>query len=264
MHSGTYAAHFKHTCEHDWSFMSTEQVSVGFEEKYELSYWVKVSGPANFKVGVVLYNGSSEAILNWDAASAPEKNDTHGEWVQVTGTVWIINSQMSSPYITVRCVGRGRGEAYVDDIVLKSIGKFPLFLDFSTGVEGSVEMQMDSQTGEINVTMPGTKLAWKQKKVWGPKITRIVSHDAKSVAVELSEGFTATISLTEGLPEIVYRIASNGTSGLQMFPHPFVSTEGHVVIPLNEGISFPVTSVGDIGKQFYSLANGHGLCMAFW
>ena len=261
VHSGSHAAHLTHTCTRDWSFQTKQTINVTYEGRYEISYWTKVKENPKIKVGAISYNETG-SVLNWDVADTKATSDTNGEWVHVTGYIWITNQDTS--YIVVRCIGEGKGEVYVDDITLKSIGKKPLFLDLSTGNKDSVEVRMNTQIGTINVTLPGTDLKWEQVRIWGPKIAKLVSYDKASAKIELTGGYNVDISLTKGVPEIVYRISSDGNKSLNMFPHPFNSTDGHAIIPLNEGISFPINSGNEIGSKYYSLASGHGLCMAFW
>ena len=62
-----------------------------------------------------------------------------------------------------------------------------------------------------------------------------------------------TIFVTKGTPEIVYKISSNSTEELYRFPHPFVSKNGYAILPLNEGISFPINSYKKYDKQKFSL-----------
>lgn len=263
VHSGSHAAHLAHTCASEWTFTSKQKVNVTYEGVYEVSYWARVVGTPNFKVGVVLYDAAG-TVLSWDVSETKRTNTTNGAWVRVTGGIWV--RQERATYVVVRCTGTGSGEVYVDDIALRGGGKRPLFVDLTSGSggEGSVAARVDTQLGTVNVTLPGTGLRWEQVRTWGPRVTELVAYDRTSVTVEISGGYRATISLTEGVPEVVYRISSNGTKALNMFPHPFVSKSGHVVVPVNEGISFPVTAAEEIGTKSYSFASGHGLCMAFW
>ena len=48
------------------------------------------------------------------------------------------------------------------------------------------------------------------------------------------------------------------------YPQPFASmASGYVVLPMNEGISYPVEEVGEAGKWLVGYG-GHGMCMAFY
>ena len=261
VHSGTYAGHITHTCDCDWSVILRQHINVTYESRYEVSYWTRVKDDPTFKIGAIAYNATG-SVLSWEISDAQVTSDTNGEWVKVTGHVWITINGTS--YIALRCVGEGQGEAYIDDITLKSVGEQPLYIEFSTGKKNSVEARMNTKTGLLNVTLPGTGLRWEQMRKWGPKITDLISYDKSSVTMMISGGFKVTMSLTKGVPEIVYKISSDGNKTLDMYPNPFNSTDGHVVMPVNEGISFPIKSANEIGSKYYTFSSGHGLCMAFW
>lgn len=261
VHSGSHAAHLTHTCKNSFTVEHKDIINVTYEERLEVSYWVLASGNSRFKMAAVLYNEAGSA-LSWDISGASEVSDTNGEWVHVTGLIWIKYQEAS--YVMMSCTGAGPGEVYVDDIELRSVGRFPLIAELSTGDENSVEMQIDTQTGVANVTMPGTDLRWEQVLKYGPKISKVISFDNASFNAMLDDKYNVSITLTKGVPEIVYKISSDGTESLYMYPHFFMSKEGHVIIPLNEGISFPVTSATEYGDKFFSFSNPHETSMAFW
>lgn len=261
VHSGLYATRLKHTCKNDWSFTLSERVNVTYEDTLELSYWARVAGSADFKVGAVLYNESGEAV-SWDISDTARTNDTGGEWVRVTGSVWV--TDQAALYVVVRCVGEGAGEAYIDDIELRSAGKKPLYVDLAAGGKGAVEVRINTQVGTASVSLPGTGLVWEQIRPWGPKIAEVFSYNKTSFAAAITGGYNVTISLMEGVPEVVYTISSSGAADLSVYPPPFLSEEGHVVVPMNEGITFPVTAAGELGQSSYSLGSGTGMGMAFW
>ena len=261
VHSGSHAAHLINTCDGEWAIRYMPTINVTYEERYEISYWTKVKGSPKFKMGAVPYN-EDNSVLSWEISDAKTTDDTNGEWVHVTGYIWVTNKDTS--YIVIQCIGYGEGEVYVDDITLKSVGKKPLFIDLSTGDKDSVDVRMNAQIGTISVTLPGTDLKWEQSRIWGPEVTEVVSYDSTSAKIELNGGYKVTISITKGVPEVVYKISSNGTKELDMYPHPFNSSEGHAIIPVNEGISFPINSGDKFGLNTFSLATGYGLCMAFW
>ena len=166
-------------------------------------------------------------------------------------------------YFIVRWMGKNSGEAYVDDVEFRSHGKKPLFVNLSTGDKDSVEGRIDTQIGTLNVTLLGTDFVWEQIKFGGPKVTELISYNETSITVMMAGGYKVTISVTKGTPEVVYKISSNSTEELYRFPHPFTSKDGYAILPLNEGISFPINSYKKYGKQEFSFAS-NSECMAFW
>lgn len=261
VHSGLYSIHITSNCGKAFTYGLNEKINVTYEERLKLSYWVLAEGSASFKVGAVLYNKTGSG-LNWDVSSATTVDSTDGKWVHVTGYVWATDPDAS--YVTLRCAGNGDGHAYFDDIELRRADTMPTHVELSTGDENSVEMRIDSQIGIANVTLPGTDLKWEQIRFKGPRVTEVISYDKTSFSAVISGGYTVNISLTKGLPEIVYRISSNATAALASFPHPFTAKDGYIVFPSNEGMSFPVTAGDEIGTLFYNFGSGHGMSMAFW
>ncbi len=74
-----------------------------------------------------------------------------------------------------------------------------------------------------------------------------------------------TVELATNAPEFSFTLAATGelTSPLK-FPQPFESAPGeYLVIPMNEGISYPVEDQG-IPPERLVAYSGHGICMSFW
>ena len=52
--------------------------------------------------------------------------------------------------------------------------------------------------------------------------------------------------------------------GALSYPHPFVTDPGtYLVVPVNEGISYPVDDESIDTRRFIAYG-GHGICMGFW
>jgi hypothetical protein len=73
------------------------------------------------------------------------------------------------------------------------------------------------------------------------------------------------VRLEEELPEFTCELTARGELSKPLrFPHPFVSRSGdYLVVPMNEGISFPVDD-RSIEPMRLIAYGGHGICMAFW
>lgn len=67
--------------------------------------------------------------------------------------------------------------------------------------------------------------------------------------VQLTNGI---ITPTPGIPEIVFKLHST----------PITTDSGHLVMPINEGISFPVNDMNVTPPPGTYLYGGHELCMA--
>ncbi|MBI4660236.1 MAG: hypothetical protein HY735_15465 [Verrucomicrobia bacterium] len=75
----------------------------------------------------------------------------------------------------------------------------------------------------------------------------------------------ATARLASELPELTVEVTGKGELRPALrFPHPFVSSPSdYLVVPMNEGISFPVEDKS-IEPMRLIAYGGHGICMAFW
>ncbi|MFC1603392.1 glycoside hydrolase [Planctomycetota bacterium] len=74
-----------------------------------------------------------------------------------------------------------------------------------------------------------------------------------------------TLRLDGDKPELTLTLSAEGKlKGALGFPYPFVSQNGsYLVIPMNEGISYPVDDE-TIKPRWLIAYGGHGICMAFW
>ncbi len=74
-----------------------------------------------------------------------------------------------------------------------------------------------------------------------------------------------TLRLDGDKPELTLELSAEGRlKGALGFPYPFVSESGdYLVIPMNEGISYPVDDE-TIKSRWLIAYGGHGICMAFW
>ena len=81
----------------------------------------------------------------------------------------------------------------------------------------------------------------------------------------LGVDFRAVVELDAKLPEFTVTLAGEGALPEALaFPHPFVTpTNTYLVVPLNEGIAYPVMDES-IEETRLIAYGGHGICMAFW
>ncbi|UCG47840.1 MAG: hypothetical protein JSU94_20475, partial [Phycisphaerales bacterium] len=121
----------------------------------------------------------------------------------------------------------------------------------------------------ISVTDKRTRHIWRQKLVTGGRIT---GSSAASGAIDAvwhcnwtGLDFKLNLSLEADLPEFTIELATDGDfkANLQ-FPHPFLTEPGtYLVVPMNEGISYPVDDK-TINERWLVAYGGHGICMPFW
>jgi len=133
----------------------------------------------------------------------------------------------------------------------------------------SVVFFIQTDDGTMSVTDKRTGLTWWQKALVKGRVTD-TSQTADAIemtwrqpGLDLDVG--VKLRLDTDKPEFTVELSAEGglTSALS-FPHPFVTEAGtYLLIPMNEGISYPVDDE-TIKNRWLAAYGGHGICMAFW
>ncbi len=133
----------------------------------------------------------------------------------------------------------------------------------------SISVDINTEDGILFVTDKRIQHLWQQKVLTRGKVTE---------AARIADGIDMTwrqpgmnmdirvkLRLDKDRPEYTVEFSAEGNlKGSLGFPHPFVSESGtYLVIPMNEGISYPVDDES-IKTRWLSAYGGHGICMAFW
>jgi hypothetical protein len=130
----------------------------------------------------------------------------------------------------------------------------------------SVSLNFDAT---LSVTDKRSGRLWRQKAVTPGRVTQSAAVAGGLDITWHSDwpraDFQVRLRLEGDLPEFTIELFTDGDfkSGVD-FPHPFVTGAGtYLVIPMNEGISFPVDDKA-IGDTWLVAYGGHGICMPFW
>jgi hypothetical protein len=133
----------------------------------------------------------------------------------------------------------------------------------------SISVEADTGDGTLSVTDKRTQHTWQQKALIRGKVTE-ASQAADGIDFTwrqpgLDMDVRIRLRLDAEQPEFTLELSAEGNlKGSLGFPHPFVSESGtYLVIPMNEGISYPVDDES-IKTRWLSAYGGHGTCMAFW
>ncbi len=75
----------------------------------------------------------------------------------------------------------------------------------------------------------------------------------------------ASFAVDAARPEVLVSVMGEGPMSSELrFPAPFASRKGdRLIVPMNEGVSFPADDAADLPGQLIAYG-GHGLCMAFF
>ena len=133
----------------------------------------------------------------------------------------------------------------------------------------AIWVTVDCDDGTMSVSDKRTGLTWRQKAIVKGTVTQI-SQSADGIEMTwrqpgLNLDVRAKLRLDADKPEFTVELSAEGSlKSALSFPHPFVTETGtYLVVPMNEGISYPVDDE-TIKSRWLAAYGGHGICMAFW
>ena len=267
--AGTNSARIDHQGAEDWSFEPEVRVAVQPGDIFELETWVRLQGDGSATLCASAWDAQNQNV-SWSYG----ERSTHGpsEWTR-------LHSRFAVPpgvtQIQPRLIGYGKATVWVDDY---SLVKRP-------GVEGLrrqvlprevfltnsvLLLSVNLAEATLSVLDRRTDRRWNQKAVHSDVIVTETRSEADQIELKLmhvpsASELTATIQLDRSRPEFTFTVTGKGELSAPLrFPHAFTSEpEDYLVVPLNEGISYPVEdkSIEPLRLIAYG---GHGICMAFW
>jgi hypothetical protein len=133
----------------------------------------------------------------------------------------------------------------------------------------SISVTVETDDGTMSVTDKRTGQTWRQKALVKGKVTD-ASQTADGIEMTWHQpGLNLDVNMKlkpdADKPEFTVELSAEGQliSALS-FPHPFVTEPGtYLVVPMNEGISYPVDDE-TIKPRWLIAYGGHGICMSFW
>jgi len=138
-----------------------------------------------------------------------------------------------------------------------------------TIANSKIAVTLDSSDATFSVTDKRTGQTWRQKATDKFKVLDCKRIDGglqmtcRHPWYELDS--KTTLRLDGDKPELTVELSAEGKLKNSLgFPYPFVSQSGdYLVVPMNEGISYPVDDETIKPKGLIAYG-GHGICMAFW
>ncbi len=130
-------------------------------------------------------------------------------------------------------------------------------------------LTLDTNTATLSVLDQRSRQTWQQQPV-NKNITTQSARVKDGLQLDCRDNksglsFHCAIQLDADRPEFTVTLRADGKLPSSLaFPHPFVTATGTwLVVPMNEGISYPVDD--DAIQPMRLIAyGGHGICMAFW
>ncbi len=266
-HSGNSCVKIIHTGDRDWSLSIEKRLPVKFGEMYEYEGWFKVEGDGEVILCAIAY-ASDGKVIDWEYGS--KRTSQTAGWVNLKSK-FIISQDIAA--IVPRIIGSKKATIYADDLILKRAGelkpqkKLP---DVLTLENKFIRLDIQTADGVFHILDKRLNQTWNQKA--NNKSVIVLDANKKDQSIELSMHYApamielkANISIERDAPEFLVELQADGKmDSLIYYPYPFVTEKGtYLVVPMNEGISYPVddTSIEPMRLVSYG---GHGICMGFW
>lgn len=257
----------KHPGAEDWSFQQTSPIEVKPGEIYELSGRLRVEGAGTATLCVILY-GEEKKVLRWTFGG--DTTGTADRWQHVRSRFLI---PPEGAAILPRLIGHGPATVRADDLVLSRAGSLDDLrakgLPPSIAVKNDrLEVTFDTQTAALAVVDRRDAARWSQRASEAMAVLAAESHPG-GLRIELLDprsmrNLAVEVQLLDGA-EFTVEIKGEGAMDSALaYPPPFETAPGQfLILPVNEGISYPVDDPS-LPEMSYYLYGGHGLCMGWY
>ena len=270
VHSGKNSARIEHRSEKDWSLEPALRLPAQAGDVFELEAWLRLDTRGAGATLCVSTHDAQGKGLDWSYGERSLR-DSAG-WQRVR-TRFVVPPGVIQ--IQPRLIGNGPLIVWLDDLSLEKTGNvnamrganLPGVLAITNPV---LEVSLNTSNATLTVLDRRSGNRVEQKPASSEVILTAATAERDQLQLKLfhaasGQEIVGTIRLEPDLPEFTFELASQGElpNGLK-FPHPFASRSGeYLVVPMNEGISYPVE---DQSIEPFSLIayGGHGICMAFW
>jgi len=272
----------EHTGRHDWSLGRTDRIPVQPGDRFVLSGRVKVQGEGDATLAVILYGQDGE-VLDW--AYGGRTAHAADDW-QTLRSRFVV--PFGARAILPRLIGSGPATVWFDSFRIERAGRVESMRD-----RGEPPPPITVETDRLAVTLaPPHGLLTVVEKPGGRRWTQrarpggivVVGAEAKDRGMAFTwldprsglEG-TGEIALDAAGPEFTVTLSADGDLRSPLrYPHPFTAEAlaakdetpsgrqpPYLVIPMNEGISYPVDDETIRPRRLIAYG-GHGICMGFW
>jgi hypothetical protein len=268
-HAGKTALRVEHTGDRDWCVNSGQPINVVPGEIYRLEGWARLSAEGSVVLAVETVDAGGKA-LDWSFAARTASEA--GDWRP-------LRSRFVAPEgvakILPRILGNGPVTAWIDAVSLQKEGQVagpaagqPTTLSLSNA---TLAVTLKTADGTLSVLDRRNGHTWQQQVATRDVLIRgdaLTKDGLKLDLLHVGSGLDlrSNLRLADGPnPELLVTLEGDGDlPGAVQFPQPFVTSPGtYLVVPMNEGISYPVEDASI--ERFRLIAyGGHGICMGFW
>ena len=268
-HRGKQAIRIEHTGDKDWSLAQTMQLDVTPGEIFELSAWVRLQGKGGASLGAIARDAHGE-VVNWNYGGRSEQETK--VWRPLR-TRFIIPRGVAS--IQCRIIGYGPAAVWLEDVELRRQGSVDTLRDKDlpatlTVRNDRLDVTFHAADATLAIKDRRGDRSWVQHVEESSPIVLGAKAAGDRLEVRLLEPagmreIAATVRPDESRPECVVTLKAEGEMEKPLlWPAPFASAKGqHLILPVNEGISYPVDD-SSLPPMDYYLYGGHGLCMPWY
>ncbi|MGA2243774.1 MAG: glycoside hydrolase [Verrucomicrobiota bacterium] len=270
VHSGKLSARVEHRGQQDWSLEPALRVPVQPGDVFELEAWLKLASQVGSVTLCVATFAAQGDALDWSYGA--RSLESTSDWQRVR-TRFIVPPGVTE--IQPRLIGSGPLTVWLDDFSLENTSHVSLapranLVPWLKLTNPALEVSLNTSNAALAVLDRRTGQRFEQAEAAGDMILASAVSESNQFRIRLIQAatgleITGTVRLEPELPEFTVELSAQGElPGSLQFPHPFASHPGeYLVVPLNEGISYPVE---DRSIEPFSLIayGGHGICMAFW
>jgi hypothetical protein len=265
-HRGTCSARIEHWGKQDWSFDPNAWVDVKSGDLFELEAWVRIQGNGHVTLGVVAYD-KRDSVLDWQFAGRTLTGPKG--WTSLLCRFFIPQNIVK---IHPRLTGDSISVVWLDDFSLAKRGNVIYKEQSEELTIKNAAISVTLHTGDVTLSVYDKRTGgtWSQQPLMPDALLKeahLMDHGIKMVCYHASSAAAMIVSLElhDDLPELTMTISMEGALPIRLqFPNPFVTETGtYLVVPVNEGVSYPVDDTSIEPMEFIAYG-GHGICMAFW
>ena len=267
-HSGNNSVRIEHKGAQDWSFTCDKRLDVNTGDIFTIQGWVKIEGTGSATIGVIAYDENHKAV-DWVLGGRTASGNS--QW-RLLRCRFVIPNNVTT--IHPRLIGYGPATVWFDDFSLEKQGNIAAMRSQDapkslTIENATISLTVDTADVNLSATDKRTGHTWRQHSL--DKVVVLAATKANNtIKMTLLDGssgmdINTVIRLEPDRPEFTVTLSGEGKLETDLqFPNPFVTKAGtYLVIPINEGISYPVDDQS-INEQWLVGYGGHGICMSFW
>jgi len=270
-HSGNSSLRIEHKGERDWAVSQEKACTVRAGDILEISLWMKAENLSGNAGASVVAQSTDGKVLRWIYGAA----STHGthDWRRFFRR-FVVPKNCSK--VLLRITGSGRGTIWVDDVSLVNLGNVEEV--YETGgiqpvklANSILTVELNADDGSLAITDKRIGHTYTQKPInGGLRLLSARMLDERSAEMkflnETNAGlFTVKLTLAGEQPRIRFELSDSDEvmpEPITGYPFPIRSEKGDfLVIPLNEGILYPVDDPDIKPPRRLVAYSGHGISM---